>query len=460
MKSAVKAYALFTPELKELIQQKNYSELKAGLKQINAVDLAEGWKEYSPEQQVIVFKLLDNKKATAVFEEVDVDDQIFLLSTIGEDATSLLLEELPPGETSHLFRRLPKKLIKKLSNMVKREETVTRLQKSLTYPPSSAGSLMHTDIILMKKTMTASQALETVRSLTKTKAHDEGLLNMLYVTDTEGRLIGGASLQSLVAAPRDLKLTEIMSPVQLFKIPVTLDQEEAAKMFSKYNLVSAPVVDEENRLVGVMLVDDMMEVVQSEATEDITKMVGATPQALETRSIWKLTQIRMPWLVVTLGVQILVSMIIRHHEGVLIHVLALASFMPLIAALGGNVGSQSATIVVRGIAMGEFQVGDQWKTVFREAMVGWLMGSAYALVMGAIAYGLYGAQHGFYFAFVVATGVVVSMTIAATMGALGPFIFHKFNIDPATVAGPFITTTTDLISVSSYLILATALLLK
>lgn len=447
------------PELKELLLEKDYAELKTALKQINPVDLAEGWKEFSPEQQLVVFQLLDNKKATVVFEELDVEEQSFLLSKITEESASNLISDLPPGEASHLFRRLPARTVKKLANLVKQEATATRLHHTLTYPPSSAGSIMHTDTIPMKKSLTAYQALELIRTVTRTRVHEEGLLNTLYVTDAAGHLLGGVTLQGLVAAPRDIKLSELISSVQLFKIPAEMDQEEAATVFTKYNLISAPVVDGENKLIGVLLVDDIIEVIQTEATEDITKMGGATPQVLETRSIWKLTHIRLPWLVLTLVVQIIVSFIIRHYELVLGHVLALASFMPLIAALGGNVGSQSATIVVRGIAMGEFHPNELWKTVLREATVGWIMGSAYALIMGGIAFALYGSQHGIEFSFVVATGVVVSMTIAATMGALGPFLFHKFGIDPATVAGPFITTTTDLISVTSYLVLATALLM-
>ncbi len=465
MKFSVKAYALFIPELKEFLKEKNYAELKASLKEINAVDLAEGWKEFNPEQRVIVFKLLAGKKAAIVFEELDVDDQIFLLSTMGEDATTLLLEELPPGETSHLFRKLPKKVVKKLSNMVKRGETMARLKLALTYPPSTAGSLMHTDITPIHKTMTASQALDAIRALTKAKAHEEGILNTLFVTDTDGRLLGGVNLHSLIAAPRDLKLSEVMSPVQLFRIQVQADQEEAVKMFSKYNLVSAPVVDSENKLVGVLLVDDMLEVTQTEATEDMQKAGGteALDEPYLTIRLSKMVKKRAGWLAVLFIGETFTATAMGHYENQIASAVVLALFIPLIISSGGNSGSQATTLIIRAMALGEVKLRDWWLVVRRELLSGFALGLILAsigffrIILWHHIFNLY-PEHHMLVAITVSTSLIGVVLWGTLAGAMLPFILRRLGFDPASASAPFVATLVDVSGIMIYFTSATIFL--
>lgn len=459
MIKTVKAYALFLPELRQLIAAKDHATLKNVLREINPVDLAEGWGELSREEQMTLFQLLGTRKAVVVFEELDMPDQVFLLQSMSAEATNQMVNDLPPGEAAHLFRKLPPRAIKRMANLVKRQESVQQIQQALAYPRNTAGSLMHTEVLRLKESMTASQALELIRALTRTHVHEAGILSNLYVVNASGVLVGVVPLQTLVAAPHDSRIKELMGSTAAIRIPAATDQEEAARLVSKYNLLSAPVVDDSNNIVGVLLMDDVLDIIHKEASEDIAKMAGTRPEEFGAHNILRVVRLRLPWLVASIVGGFTVSVVIRHFEGTLIKVVALASFMPLIAAMGGNVGAQSATIIVRSLAMGELQMKEWSKAMMREFAVGLMLGLTYGAVVGGFAYLLYGQFLGLYFAVVVSLGMVISMTVAATIGAVEPFIFQRMGIDPATATGPLITTTTDLIATSAYLALASAILL-
>lgn len=458
MTKNVKAYALFLPELKQLLQAQDLPTLKSALKELNPVDLAEGWKEFSRQEQLTLFQLLGTRRAVVVFEELDVEDQVFLLQAMGEQATGQMVESLPPGEVAHLLRNLPRRVVRRLSNLVKREEAADRLQEVLAFPPKTAGALMHTGVVRLKEGMTASQALELIRAVSRTHVHQEGLVSNLYVVNGNGLLVGWVSLQTLVAAPHDSLIKELISSARAIQIPATADQEEAARLVSKYNLLSAPVVDETSRLIGVLLVDDVLDIIRQEASEDIAKMAGTRLEEFGAWNILRIVRLRLPWLVASIVGGFAVSIVVKQFEATLLRMVALASFMPLIAAMGGNVGAQSATIVVRSLATGQLQRAEWIKVMGREFSVGLLLGVSYGLVVGGFAYGLYGQPLGREFALVVSLGMFTSMIVAATIGAVEPFLFLRLGIDPATATGPLITTITDLISTSTYLALAAAIL--
>lgn len=423
------------------------------------MDLAEGWSHLSRPEQLTLFQLLGIRKSVVVFEELEMAEQVFLLQALSAEATNQMVSELPPGEAAHLFRKLPPRVVKRLSNLVKKQEQAQQIQQVLSYPRHTAGALMHPEVVRVKESMTASQALELVRALTRTHLHEAGILSNLYVVNAAGALVGVLPLQTLVAAPHDSRVKELMGSVAAIRIPALADQEEAAQLVSKYNLLSAPVVDEGNQLVGVLLIDDVLDIIHKEASEDIAKMAGTVPEEFGARNILKVVRLRLPWLVASILGGFLVSIVIRHFEGTLVRIVALASFMPLIAAMGGNVGAQSATIVVRSLAMGHLQVRDWTRVMARECAVGMLLGLSYGAFVGGFAFLLYGQFLGLYFAGVVALGMMISMVVAATIGAIEPFIFERLGIDPATATGPLITTTTDLIATSAYLALATLVLL-
>ncbi len=459
MNKTVKAYALFLPELKQLLEAKDHVTLKSVLREINPVDLAEGWKNFSREEQIILFQLLAIRRAVVVFEELDVEDQVFLLQSMGEQATGQMMESLAPGEVAHLFRKLPQRVVRRLSNLVKRQEAVEQLQQVLSYPPKTAGALMHTEVVRLKESMSASQALELIQAVTRTHVHEAEILSSLYIVNGNGVLTGFVSLQTLVAAPPDSRIRELMSSTRAIQIPAKADQEEAARIVSKYNVISAPVVDDEGRLVGVLLIDDVLDIIHQEASEDITKMVGTQPEELLRQSAPHVARMRLPWLIATVMGEFAVSMVIKYFHGTLQQIVALASFFPLIAAMGGNVGAQSATVVVRGLATGEILAEEWMRVILLEFRVGLLLGVTYGVLVGGFAHLLYGHHIGWTFSVVVALGMVTSMTVASTLGSVEPFIFRRFGIDPATATGPLIATITDLVSTSTYLVLATVILL-
>ena len=457
MEQQLHPIALLVPEIKELLQEKNYTLLKQVLRECNPIEFTDFWKKFDEEERLQIFKLLPAAAALRLFEILDIEDQRFLLAKLNEDSVTPLLENMHSPDLAKLFHKMSPRMVKKMTGLIKRQEALSHIDLLMQYPEHSAGSLMHLEFIKLTPKLTAKQALALAQAITRPtqKAH---LLYSFFIVDDNGKVLGSLNLQDLVSAPEDEKLSEMMTSVEGIKIKPETDQEEVAKLFSKYHLNAAPVVDDESRLIGILTLDDILSVVRQEATEDIAKMVGTKAVDLRERSVFRIMQFRMPWLVVTLFAGIVISFIIRHYEPILNKVIALVSFTPIIAGMGGNVGSQSATIVVRSIALGQINGHQKMKTIFREMRVGLFMGLIYGAILGAIGYLIYGAQYHAQFSLVVAVGMCTSMTVAATMGAIGPILFDRVGIDPATATGPLITTLTDVITVLTYLGFATFLL--
>lgn len=452
----MKPSALFLPEIKQLIAEKAFRDLKRMLVEINPVDLAEGFDALSPFEKLVVFKLLPVVRAMEVFEELEAVDQAYFLSTLEPGVLGPVLEGMAPAEVQSLFHRLPERSVRRMSVIMRRIQR-DGSAPTAEFPPHTAGALMHADVLLeLHPSQTAQQALEIVRAASRLhRMHD---LNVLYVTDPQGRLMGSLSPRALIAAPRDLRLGEIMSPVQLVKVRAETDQEEAAKMFERFKLVAAPVVDAENRLLGVLSSSDILSVVSQEATEDIAKMAGTGAEELETGSLLRIVRLRMPWLLASWLGGLGASLVIGRFEYALSKVVALAAFMPVIAGMGGNVGTQSSTIVVRGLATGHINVTDIFLMAWRELRVGLVLGICYGLLLGGVAVFRTG-ELPWTFPLVVGMGICTSMTVAATMGAMTPMLVKRLGVDPAVCSAPFVSTATDLLSLATYFSLASWLLL-
>ena len=450
--------ALFFPEIRELLTEKNYSLLKQVLKACSPLDFSDVWKKFSEDERLQIFKLLPVNSALKLFEILDLDDQRFLLAKLNEDSVTPILDNIDSPDLAKIFHKMSPRTVKKMTSLIKRQDALAQIDTLMKYPEKTAGSLMHPEFIKLSPKMTANQALLRLQAITRPGQKEH--LYSLYVTDERGKVMGTLSLQDLVSAPPDEQLYEMMSSVESIKVLPETDQEDVAKLFSKYDLSSAPVTDKDAKLIGVLTVKDILTIVRQEASEDIAKMVGTRAKDLREESAFKIVIFRMPWLVVTLFGGFLVSLIIQHFQPVLAKALALASFSPLIAGMGGNVGSQSATIVVRSLALGHLETAkERANAIWREFSVGVMLGGLYGLTLAGFAYFIYGHHYGVEFSIVVAVGMGTSMTVAATMGALEPIIFHRIGIDPATATGPLITTITDIISNFTYFSIATALLL-
>lgn len=454
-KNNIQPWALFLPELKELILEKRFNELKKLLKGLHPIDLAEGWDKFSSTEKLVIFKLLDIRRAIEIFEELDFEEQTFILNNLEDASISEILTDMASDEKAKLFKNLPDRIRKKMSTLLKKEDAEV-VKKIAQYPEYTAGRLMSTDFITLSPNLTAKQSLEKIQACAR--LHRIVTIYAIYVLDDKNSLIGGVTLRRLISAPQDIKISEIMSPVQLIKIKATTDQEDVAKLFSKYDLTCAPVVDDENHLIGVITIDDVVDVINQEATEDITKMAGTSPKELTHLSALSVAKLRLPWLVATYFGEILVSNVIKHYNPTLQSIIALASFSPLIAAMGNNVGTQSSTISVRALATGEVKDSEVWRIGFLEFKVGVFMGLFYGIFAGVISLFMY-PELGLKFAVVIVMAMTAALTVASTAGGLEPFLFRKIGVDPATATGPLIATFTDIVGVTTYLGLATWLLL-
>lgn len=458
MAKQFQSIALLLPEIKELLEQKDYTLLKQVMRECNPIEFADCWRKFTEEERLQIFKLLPATAALKLFEILDIEDQRALLGKLSEENVAPLLEGMPSPELAKLFHKMSPRLVKKMTGLIKRQEALAHIDLLMTFPEKTAGSLMHPEFVKLSPKQTGKQALSLLQAIARPDEKEH--LYSLFVTDDEGKALGGVTLQDLLSAPEDEKLSEIMTSVEGIKIKPETDQEEVSKLFSKYNLNAAPVVDAEGKLIGILTVKDIISVVRQEATEDIAKMVGTKATDVAERSVFKIVRLRMPWLIVTVFGEILASFIIKSYEVTLTKVIALASFSPLLAAMGGNVGAQSATIVVRSIALGQVNGQQRMKTILREMSVGLSLGLCYGIFLGVFAHLLYGNRYGIEFSLVVALAMCVSMTIAATMGSIEPIIFHHIGIDPATATGPLITTITDILTVLFYFTLASLLLMK
>ncbi len=448
--------ALFLPEIRQHLRDRDYAGLKEGLKEIHPIDLASGWGDFTSLEKVLIFRLLVPRRAVAVFENLPFEEQNYLINNLESSEVAHVLDDMAADDRADLFDNLSEKAIKKLFSVMKEEE-VKDVRRLLTYEESTAGGLMTTEFVELKKHMTARQALLKVQE-TQIK-HTVESISTVYVTDEGHHLIGGVPLQTLIGTSPDMLIKDVMLPVQLIKVNVKMDQEEVARIFSKYDLLSAPVVDEKNTLLGVITIDDIVDVIHQEATEDMVKLVGTGEEELVSKSVFKIAKIRLPWLFASWFGGLFTIWLIGSFQGTLEKVIALTGFMPVILGMGGNVGTQSSTIVVRGLAMGHIDVKHLWQTVFKEIRIGLILGLTYGVLLGLVAYFKYGDLKYRLLGPVVGLGICSSMIIAATIGAFVPLLCKKINIDPAVATGPFVTTTTDILGVLVYFTLGRALLL-
>ncbi len=306
------------------------------------------------------------------------------------------------------------------------------------------------DFIALREDTTASEAIASLQ-----KEHqDVEMPFYLYVVDEYGKLVGVSSLRQLVVVPAHTPLKEFMT-TDVFSVQTNMDQEEVAKIVARYDILAVPVVDDTHRLVGIVTVDDVIDIFRREATEDILRMAGAGEEFVETKSVLKSTRIRLPWLLASCAGGIIALFIINYFEGSLNKFVYLAAFIPVIMGMGGNIGTQSSTIVVRGLATGRLSVRDVWSVVFKELAVGCILGLVYGLLIGSVAQLRYTKAM---LALTVGLAVISSMTVAALIGSFVPMAFARINIDPAVATGPFVTTAMDIISIFFYFMIATALL--
>jgi magnesium transporter len=442
---------LVAGQLKALLEAGNYDGAKLLLRPVQEVDAAEAIGNLPRTLQALAFRLLPKDEAIAVYEYLPVDVQQTLLERLRSGEVLELVEAMSPDDRVRLFDELPAKVVRRLqAELSPAERRVTA--QLLGYEPETAGRLMTTEFIDLKEFHSVAQALAIVRRL----ARDTETIYALYVTDGSRRLTGMLSLRDLVVAEPEARIGDVMTR-EVISVSTDTDQEEVARAIQRYDFLAIPVVDREQRLVGIVTVDDVIDVIQQEATRDLYA-AGAVQAGDEDdyfrSNLFAIARRRVVWLLVLLVANSGTSAVIASQESVLERLVLLAAFIPLLIGTGGNVGAQSSTVVIRGLSTQRIHQLGLGKAVGREALAGALLGLLLALVVLPWAW----LSGGPLVAGAVAASLLAISTLAATAGASLPLLFDRFHLDPALMSAPFITTIVDVAGVFIYLQTASRLL--
>ena len=435
---------------KRLLRRGATSHLGKIVNKTHAADLSVVFRSLSIAQQRKLFGLIsDVEQKGILFSELDEDTFQDLIEDMKIEDIVRILESMPADDVADIIGRLPEDKSKTILDKMKTAES-EEVEDLLRYEDDTAGGIMVPDFIALREDVTAREAIESLQ----TEHSDVEMAFYLYVVDEYGKLVGVSSLRQLVVVLPETPLREFMI-TDVFSVQTDMDQEEVARLVARYDILAVPVVDGSNRLVGIVTVDDVIDILRKEATEDILKMAGAGEEFVETKTILKSTRIRLPWLFASCLGGIFAFFIIGKYESSLSKITYLAAFIPVIMGMGGNIGTQSSTIVVRGLATGRINARDIGSVVFKELSIGLILGLVYGLLIGAVAQFRYSVGA---LALSVALAVICSMSIAALVGSLVPMGFARIHIDPAVATGPLVTTAIDIISVFFYFLIATTLL--
>ncbi len=443
---------LVRSQLELLLESGNLEGAKSLLIPVQPVDIAEAIEGIPESMQVIAFRLLSKAEAIEVYEYLDYSVQEALIEEFKRQEVIDIVDKMSPDDRAKLFDELPAKIVRRLLSQLSPKERQSTAQL-LGYEEDTAGRIMTPEYISLKETLTVDEALEAIRSL----ANASEIIYYLYVTDAFRHLRGIVSLRDLVVSPSPTTLGDIMTRDVVF-VHTGTDQEEVARTIQRYDILAVPVVDREDRLVGVVTVDDVIDILEQEATEDIYALGGVQSDGdnyFQT-SLITVARKRVVWLLVLLLTNTVTGAIIKSHQNLLSQVVTLAAFMPLLTGTGGNVGAQSSTVVIRGLNTDEIADLGTGKVVFREALAGILLGS----ILGVIAtiWAFFFLQETIYVAVSVGTSLIAIAFLASIAGSALPFLFSYLGLDPALMSAPFITTIVDVLGVLIYFNIARAIL--
>ncbi len=435
-------------EIRRFLASKQTEGLRQFLEQFHPADIALALRFLHDSEKEQVFRLLDVESAAEVLDEADEATERHLVRTTEPERLSDMLETLPPDESADIVGMLEPEQQEKVLQLMEPEEA-QEVRELLRYPPDTAGGIMSPEFVAVQEEMTVAQVLEVLRE----RADAESIF-YVYVVDEQGVLKGVLNLRKLLTSPPDALVRDIMTHGVIFVFPEQ-DQEEVAHLFARYDFLAVPVVDHDYRLIGVITVDDVMDVLQEELTEDYFRMVGSDAAELERKSPPQIARMRLPWLLATMGIELLAALVIHRFNETLSKAIVLASFMPIISAISGNVGLQAAAIVIRGLATGHITLREWQRPLLRELVTDFLMGCACGAILGVIGWLWEGKWP---FGVVVGVSMFGAMTIAGLTGTLFPMISKRLGFDPAATAGPFETAFQDVVGFTVFLWLATQLL--
>lgn len=439
-------------ELIKLAEEKKYRRLKAALLELNEVDIAAFIEELELERAVIVFRMMPKELASDVFAELSVEFQEHIINSITDRELSEIVEDLYVDDAVDMLEEMPAMIVRRVMENTK-PDTRKLINQFLNYPENSAGSIMTAEYIGLKKYMTVEQCFTYIRK----HGIDSEMIYTCYVMGEKRQLEGVVTVKDLLMNPYEALVGDIMVD-HVIKVSTTMDQEEVVDTMNRYDLLSMPVVDSEDRLVGIITVDDVMDVMEEEATEDIEKMAAMLPSEkpyLKT-GVFELAKNRIPWLLFLMLSSTISGAILVNYENAFAAIPLLVSFTPMLMNTGGNSGSQSSAMIIRGMSVGEIEPADILQVVWKEIRVGFIAGGVLSVANFIRLMIQYPGNT--MICLVVVLSVFVTVVIAKTIGCTLPIAARVLKMDPAIMAGPLITTIVDAVSLIVYFNLACMLL--
>ena len=435
----------------ELLENKRYSNLYQYMEQTNNQDISLLFEELSEEDMVLLFRLLPKDEAADVFSYMEPDLQEKLINCLTDKELKLVVDELFMDDTVDLIEEMPSNVVKRILKTVNKEDRNT-INELLKYPSDSAGSIMTTEFVDLKINMTVEKAFEKIKKIGLNKE----TVYTCYVLDIRREIIGTVDIKDLLLAERDELIKDIME-TNVITVNTLDDKEEVAKQFDKYDVMALPVVDKEDRLVGIITVDDAIDVLQEENTEDFEIMAAMTPteDSYFKTSVFKHAKNRILWLLLLMLSATITGAILTHYEEAFAAVPILVSFIPMIMGTGGNCGSQSSTLIIRGMAVDEIGLKDFFRAVWKEIRVALLVGITLAICNGIRVVIQY---QNLQLAIVLGLTLVGTVCLSKMLGCALPMIAKRLKLDPAIMAAPLITTIVDSCSILIYFTIAVAIM--
>lgn len=422
----------------KLLAQREFKAVRSILDVMNEVDIASLLSTLSDKELALAFRLIPKDKAAEVFSNMDTSMQTYLVTMFTEKELKELLDDLYMDDTVDMLEELPANLVKRILATVSASDR-SMINQLLNYPEDSAGSIMTTEYVDLREEMTVGQAMAHIK---KTGIHKETIYTC-YITERR-KLVGIVSAKDLMTTDDDVPIKDLME-TEIISVYTHADQEQVAQLFTKYDLLALPVIDQDGRMVGIVTFDDAMDVMVDEATEDITKMAAINPSEktyFET-SVLQHAKNRIPWLLILMFTSIITGTIITRYENAFAAIPLLVSFIPMLMDTGGNCGSQSATLIIRGIALDEIRFTDLFKVMFKEFRISLIVGAFLAVANGVRIFIQY---HNPGLAVVIACSLMGTVIMAKLVGCTLPLLAKKVNLDPAIMASPLITTLVDTLS--------------
>lgn len=438
--------------VRDLLESKQYTTLRQTLADMNEADIAAVFEDLEASEQLKLFRILPKDMAADVFSYLDVENQQYIISSLSDKDAAGIIDNLMADDATDLIEEMPANVVKRILALAS-PETRRDINHLLRYPEDSAGSIMTVEYVDLKENLTVEQAINRIRKV----GVDSETINICYVLDTRRKLVGTVALRYLLLMNPDDLIGDIMHE-NVISINTLMDQEEVARTFQKYDFTAMPVVDNESRLVGIITVDDVVDIMEKEATEDIEKMAAIVPtdKAYMRTGVFETFKKRIPWLLLLMISATFTGKIISSFEDALSVYVILTAFIPMLMDTGGNAGGQASVTIIRGLSLDEIEFADMFKVIFKETRVALLCGLTLAVCNFAKLMLI--DRVGLPVAFVVCITLVFVVFIAKIVGCTLPMFAKKLGFDPAVMASPFITTIVDAISLLIYFRVATVLL--